>query len=67
LLDCKIFAAEPETAAPFSLSKKMNQPCEFKNYSPSFVDGCGGKSVLSEMWTLANEVIDGVGAVPIKV
>ena len=45
----------------------MNKPCEFENYSPSFVDGCGGKSVLSEMWPLANQVIDGGCAVPVKV
>ena len=45
----------------------MNEPCEFTNYTPSFVDGCGGKSVLREMWPLANAVIDGGCAVPVKV
>ena len=45
----------------------MGKPCEFKNYEPSFVDGCGGKSVLSEMWPLANQVIDGGCSVPVKV
>ena len=45
----------------------MNKPCEFTNYEPSFVDGCGGKSVLSEMWPLANRVIDGGCSVQLKV
>lgn len=45
----------------------MGKPCEFKNYEPSFVDGCGGKSVLSEMWPLANQVIDGGCSVQLKV
>ena len=45
----------------------MGKPCEFKNYEPSFVDGCGGKSVLSEMWPLANQVIDGGCSVQVKV
>ena len=62
-----MYAAEPETASPFALSKKMGQPCEFLNYEPSFVDGCGGKSVLSEIWPLANQVIDGGCSVQIKV
>ena len=67
LKKCKIFATEPETASPFALSKKMNKPCEFKNYKPSFVDGCGGKAVLTEVWELAKDVVDGGCAVPLKV
>jgi threonine dehydratase len=64
---CTVYAVEPDTAAPFALSKTMEKPCEYTNYKPSFVDGCGGKSVLNEMWPLANEVIDGGCAVPLKV
>ena len=60
-------AAEPETASPFSLSKEMNKPCEFLDYKPSFVDGCGGRSVLHEVWALAKDVIDGGCVVPLKV
>ena len=45
----------------------MNKPCEFKDYKPSFVDGCGGKAVLTEVWELAKDVIDGSCAVPLKV
>ena len=49
------------------MSKEINKPIEFKDYVPSFVDGCGGKSVLSEIWPLAKDIIDGGLAVPIKV
>ena len=62
-----MFAVEPDTAAPFSLSKKMKKPCEYTNYKPSFVDGCGGKAVLKQMWPLANKVIDGGCSVTLKV
>jgi hypothetical protein len=43
---CKVFSAEPETAAPFSLSKKLGKPSYFDKWESSFVDGSGGKSVL---------------------
>jgi len=48
----KIFAAEPETAAPLEASMAAGQPIYFKNWTASFVDGAGGKSVLETMWPL---------------
>jgi threonine dehydratase len=48
----KIFAAEPETAAPLSVSLEANQPLFFDRWKASFVDGAGGKSVLPSMWPL---------------
>jgi threonine dehydratase len=39
----KVFAAEPETAAPLA----------------SWVDGCGGKSVFPRMWDLAHHLLAG--------
>jgi threonine dehydratase len=50
--DTRIFAAEPETAAPLSASLEAGRPLYFKNWSASFVDGAGGKSVLASMWPL---------------
>src|SRR3954469_9470925 len=48
----KIFAAEPETAAPLSVSLAAGVPMYFERWVPSFVDGAGGKSVLASMWPL---------------
>lgn len=48
----KIFAAEPETAAPLSVSLASGGPRSFEGWKASFVDGAGGKSVLSSMWPL---------------
>jgi threonine dehydratase len=50
--DTKIFAAEPETAAPLSASLAAGRPVFFENWKASFVDGAGGKSVLETMWPL---------------
>ena len=48
----RIFAAEPETAAPLSASLAAGRPLYFDGWTPSFVDGAGGKSVLETMWPL---------------
>jgi threonine dehydratase len=50
--DTKIYAAEPETAAPLSASLAAGKPVFFDNWKSSFVDGAGGKSVLATMWPL---------------
>ena len=50
--DTRIYAAEPETAAPLSTSLAAGQPMYFDNWKASFVDGAGGKSVLETMWPL---------------
>jgi threonine dehydratase len=52
----KIFAAEPETAAPLSVSLAANRPLFFESWRASFVDGAGGKSVLDTMWPLLKAV-----------
>ena len=48
----KIYAAEPETAAPLSASLAAGRPVNFDHWRASFVDGAGGKSVLDTMWPL---------------
>lgn len=48
----RIYAAEPETAAPFSASLAAGRPVSFEGWRPSFVDGAGGQSVLDTMWPL---------------
>lgn len=47
-----IYAAEPETAAPLASSLAAGRPVYFDGWRASFVDGAGGKSVLSTMWPL---------------
>ncbi len=54
----KIFAAEPETAAPLAVSLQRGEPSYFPNWTASFVDGAGGKSVLPTMWPLLRELVD---------
>jgi threonine dehydratase len=50
--DTRVFAAEPETAAPLSASLAAGRPVYFNGWQASFVDGAGGKSVLATMWPL---------------
>lgn len=48
----RVFAAEPETAAPLAASLAAGRPLYFEQWTASFVDGAGGKSVLDTMWPL---------------
>ena len=50
--DARVYAAEPETAAPLSASFGAGKPSRFDAWQPSFVDGAGGRSVLPTMWPL---------------
>ncbi len=55
----KVFAAEPETAAPFARSIAAGSPQNFPDWKASWVDGCGGKSVFPRMWDLAHHLLTG--------
>ncbi len=48
----RVYAAEPETAAPLAASLAAGRAKYFDNWKASFVDGAGGKSVLTTMWPL---------------
>jgi threonine dehydratase len=52
----RVFAAEPETAAPLAASLTAGRPVYFDGWRASFVDGAGGKSVLDTMWPLLRQV-----------
>jgi threonine dehydratase len=56
--DVKIWSAEPETAAPFSLSLAAGSPQVFPDWKPSFVDGAGGQSVFPRMWERMKPIVD---------
>ncbi len=53
----RIYAVEVETAAPLAASLSAGAPVKV-DYTPSFVDGIGGVSVLPEMWPRARELLD---------
>lgn len=55
----KLFAAEPETAAPLDTSLRNGRPSYFDSWTRSFVDGAGGKSVIASMWPLLSRLVDG--------
>lgn len=56
--EVRIYACEVETAAPLAASLRSGAP-QTIDYVPSFVDGIGGKSVLPEMWPLAQRLLAG--------
>lgn len=62
----KVFGAEPETASPLAYSFEKGSAQVFPNWSRSWVDGCGGKSVFPRMWALAKHVLDGSVVVSIE-
>ncbi|HEX9368087.1 MAG TPA: pyridoxal-phosphate dependent enzyme [Vicinamibacterales bacterium] len=53
----KVYAAEPETAAPLKRSMDNGKASRFDEWQSSFVDGAGGKSVLDTMWPLLREYV----------
>jgi threonine dehydratase len=54
----KIYAAEASTAAPLDASLKKGEAVEIA-HTRTFVDGIGGPRVLPEMFSLAQELLDG--------
>jgi threonine dehydratase len=63
--DTRIVAAEPETAAPLSVSLANGRASYFDGWRSSFVDGAGGKSVLDTMWPLLSQVVEESIVVPL--
>ena len=53
----RVYAVEVETAAPLAASLRAGEPVAVE-YTPSFVDGIGGASVLPEMWPRARDLLD---------
>jgi len=52
-----VYAAEPATAAPLARSFQRGEASEFDEWQASFVDGAGGRSVLTTMWPLLKEYV----------
>jgi len=56
--EARVFACEVETAAPLAAALAAGEPRTIDT-TPSFVDGIGGRRVLSEMWPLVSRLLDG--------
>jgi threonine dehydratase len=54
----KVIGSEPETAAPYALSRREGGPRKFTDWQASFVDGAGGQSVTERMWQRMAPVVD---------
>ncbi|MDQ3441718.1 MAG: pyridoxal-phosphate dependent enzyme, partial [Planctomycetota bacterium] len=63
--EVKIYAAEPETAAPLAASFKAGRASAFEGWTSSFVDGAGGRSVLPTMWPLLKDMVETSLVVPL--
>jgi threonine dehydratase len=57
--DVKVMGAEPETAAPASLSFAKGTAQVFAAWKSSFVDGAGGQSMFPRMWERMKDIVDG--------
>ncbi|MGI9168980.1 MAG: threonine ammonia-lyase [Caulobacteraceae bacterium] len=64
--EVRVWAAEPETAAPFARSFAAGRPEAFADWEASFVDGAGGRSVFPRMWTRMATVVDGAIVVSLE-
>ena len=62
--DVKIYAAEPETAAPVTATLAAGGVPTEVEYVPSFVDGSGGRALIPSVWEHVSELLDGAFAIP---
>ena len=60
-----MYACESETSAPLAASLAAGEPRTVAP-TPSFVDGIGGKSVFTEMWPMARELLKGSLVAPLS-
>lgn len=56
--EVSIYAAEPHTAAPLSRSLEAGEARTFDEWTSSFVDGAGGRSVLKSMWPMLESMVE---------
>lgn len=64
--EVRVIGAEPETAAPYAYSLEHGGPQRFPDWTASFVDGAGGKSVTERMWERMRPVVDGAITVTLE-
>jgi threonine dehydratase len=54
----RMIGVEPETGAPAALSHAKGSPQEFPAWTPTFVDGAGGRRMFPRMWQRLQPVVD---------
>ncbi len=62
---CRVLAAEVETGAPLSAALAAGHPVTV-DYTPSFVDGIGSKTVFASMLSRAQRLLDGAVVVTLE-
>jgi threonine dehydratase len=58
----RVVTAEPETGAPLAAAFLAGEPSEIE-FTPSWVDGAGGRALLPGVWERARELVDEAVAV----
>jgi threonine dehydratase len=61
--DARVYAAEPENAAPLSVSLEAGRAMRFPGWTRSWVDGAGGQSVLPSMFEVLQPLLAGAHVV----
>jgi threonine dehydratase len=64
--ETKIYAVEPETAAPLTATLAAGGRPLAVDYAASFVDGAGSRALLPRMWELARPLVDGAHAASLE-
>jgi threonine dehydratase len=62
--EVRVVTAEPETGAPLAAAFAAGEPREIE-FTPSWVDGAGGRALLPGMWEQARALVDEAVAVPL--
>ncbi len=63
--EVRVVSVEPETGAPLAASLGHAEPREI-DYTPSWVDGAGGRSLIPSMWGRARELVEEAVAVSLE-
>ena len=61
LPEVRVYGCEPATAAPLNASLAAGKPVAIER-TATFVDGCGGRAVLPDMWPLISTLLSGAFA-----
>jgi threonine dehydratase len=64
--ETKVYAVEPETAAPLTATLAGGGEPIAVEYVASFVDGAGARSLLPRMWERARPLVDGAHAASLE-
>jgi threonine dehydratase len=64
--ETKVYAVEPETAAPLTATLAGDGEPIGVEYAASFVDGAGARALLPRMWERARPLVDGAHAASLE-